>query len=227
MLIFQSEEFKELLLKNLVYILAACLVLGGGLGFILTKQYLNTNCNLSLPTKTAEEPVKNIKIDLSGAVKKPGVYEVQSNSRVGDVIILGGGFTSDASSEWVSKNINLSKTLVDSAKIYIPFEWEIFENFTYELIPLIGDKVLQSSSSSTTQATNSANTSGTTTNNDSVITVNVNTASLSDLDALSGIGPAYAQKIIDNRPYSNFDEFKTNSKIPQTTADNLKDKISF
>jgi competence protein ComEA len=217
--IFDEDAFKEFLFKHLLYVLLTPLIIGGLAGFLVSKQYVSSNCALALsaePTEAGETVVKNIKIDLSGAVNKPGVYEVPGSSRVGDLLALGGGFTNETSAEWVSKNLNLSKILTDSAKIYIPFEWEVASDFKYELVSLINTAVLESTSDSVDTTTQASSDS-----------INVNTASLSELDTLPGIGATYAQKIIDNRSYSDFAEFKANSKIPQSTADNIKELISF
>ena len=56
--------------------------------------------------------------------------------------------------------------------------------------------------------------------------VNINSASLGELDTLYGIGPVYAQKIIDHRPYSIGEELVTKQVLSQTTFDKVKDKIS-
>lgn len=54
-----------------------------------------------------EEPMKDeekfIKVDVKGAVKKTGVYELKSGSNISDAIKLAGGITSKGS----TKNINL------------------------------------------------------------------------------------------------------------------------
>lgn len=52
--------------------------------------------------------------------------------------------------------------------------------------------------------------------------VDINSASLSDLDKLSGIGPSYAQKIIDSRPFASVDELIKVSGIGEKTLEKIK-----
>ncbi|TSC95989.1 MAG: competence protein ComEA [Candidatus Berkelbacteria bacterium Licking1014_2] len=60
--------------------------------------------------------------------------------------------------------------------------------------------------------------------------INLNTASLSQLDSLPGIGPVYAQRIIDYRQanggFKSIDEIKNVKGIGDKTFEKLKDKIT-
>ena len=188
-------------------------------------------------------------VDLSGSIEDPGVYELPKGSRIADLIVLGGGISNDASRQWVGSNLNLSAVLEDSQKVYIPFEWEtqyiesqpiVIEQSGSLSTTVNGDKSTNANASANT-STNTSVTSdianllkgnqvsdgATSTSPESSTQVNVNKSDATTLETLSGIGPAYAQRIIDNRPYNALGEFKDKSGVPESTIEKIEPYISF
>lgn len=56
--------------------------------------------------------------------------------------------------------------------------------------------------------------------------VNINSATLTDLDKLPGVGQVTAQKIVDQRPYSTTEELKTKKVVSESVFDKIKDRVS-
>lgn len=60
--------------------------------------------------------------------------------------------------------------------------------------------------------------------------ININTASLGELDQLPGIGPTIAQRIIDfrefNGPYTSIDQLAEVTGISETMVDELRDLVT-
>ncbi|MEK7182954.1 MAG: helix-hairpin-helix domain-containing protein, partial [Patescibacteria group bacterium] len=126
-------------------------------------------------------------VEIAGAVEKPGVYKFQAESRVDDLLINAGGLSADADREWVDKALNRAAKLVDGQKIYIPEKGSTGVQGSVGTIPRQneGGSVLSGG------------------------LVNINSASQAELEALPGIGPVTAQKIIEGRPYSGLEELLT------------------
>jgi competence protein ComEA len=56
--------------------------------------------------------------------------------------------------------------------------------------------------------------------------VDINSASKKDLAALPGVGPDYAQTIIDARPFSSKEDLMKKKVIPQATYDQIQDRVT-
>jgi competence protein ComEA len=98
------------------------------------------------------------------------------------------------------------------------------------ILAVVGASGWQSSAGSKTGASSSAKTSGAAKTASSAAAapadaIDINHASKDDLKTLSGIGDAYANAIIKNRPYKNKTQLRSRNVIPDATYNKIKDKI--
>lgn len=209
------EGFLDFLKRNLAGSLGVVFLIGCVLTYIALGQESSNNCGIQVSGDGSTDS-QEIVVDLSGAVTNPGLYKIESDLRVGEIIERAGGFSEGASVLWITKNLNLAQKITDTQKIYVPFEWETTEVARYDISTLS-----YSGSNGTSATTSSSDSSG------GGEKVSVNSAGVEDLDALPGIGPVYAQKIVSNRPYSDIEEFKTKSGLSESTIEKIEDLISF
>ncbi len=71
-----------------------------------------------IPEINQEEIISDIRVDIKGAIKYPGVYIVPSSALLQDVIIIAGGLLDTADSNM----INMVLPLYDNQMINIPFK---------------------------------------------------------------------------------------------------------
>lgn len=155
--------------------------------------------------QSATESGQKIYIDVSGAVVSPGLYELATDARIHDALVAAGGLSESADRAWVAKMVNLAAKVGDGSKLYIPFAGE------GQQANILG------SSNGLIQQANYGSVSGK--------QINLNTASISELDTLPGVGPATAQKIIDARPYTRIEELVEKKVVGQKTFDKLKELL--
>jgi len=187
------------------------------LGYGLIQSFSTPNQQEDLMFVSGEESAGSVKsaiaaveitVDVSGAVVSPGVYTLTDGARIKDAIEKAGGLSDSADSEFVEKSFNLAAKLIDGSKLYIPE---------------IGESIGSTTSNTSTGSVQSmAGASGISASG----LIDINAASESELDTLSGIGPVTAGKIIDNRPYGSLEELVSKKAVSSSVFEKIKDNIS-
>ncbi|MGT2948759.1 helix-hairpin-helix domain-containing protein [Streptococcus devriesei] len=165
-----------------------------------------TTLSVRSQNKKKSQASSTMMVDVKGAVKNQGVYSLPAGSRVNDLIEKAGGFSEKAD----RKSVNLAQKLQDEAVIYVA---SIGEN-----ISVVGNpqKEAANQGASSQSAAHDK--------------INLNTASLADLQTISGIGEKRAQDIIDYREtnggFQSIEDLKNISGIGDKTFEKLKDLVS-
>lgn len=181
----------------------------GGLGIILllaaivllTKN-LTPAAEVQFTSGATSSAQTKLKVDMEGAVLVPGVYELAADSRISDALASAGGLSAEADRDWVAKNLNLAAKVTDGGKIYIPEQGQFNS----------GEAVSGLSSNQFGVSTSK--------------TLNINSASQLELEALPGIGPVTAGKIINGRPYNTVEELKTKKVLGNSLFEKIKDSLT-
>jgi competence protein ComEA len=127
-----------------------------------------------------------VTVDVAGAVKRPGVYRLSSSERVEDALKRAGGATGRAD----LSQINRAAKLEDGRQI---------------LVPAKPSRAAPAAAAAPGGAAPAA----------PAQPVNLNTATLEQLDTLDGVGPATAQKILDYRTeHGGFGSVEELDQIP-------------
>lgn len=207
---FLSPESLSTLLSSKTTIL---LILIGiiliGFGVIYSKIGTNfTGTKVEILNDTIQtQDTNEITVEISGSVEKPGVYKLSNDSRIEDLIIISGGISVNADRPYIDKYLNRAAKLTDGQKLYIP-------NMNEQ-----------------TLGTSAKNSGGDQTISSSILSdsdglININTASLNQLDKLPGIGQVYGQSIIDHRPYSTTQELVSKGAVKQSVFEKIKNQVT-
>lgn len=152
-------------------------------------------------TEDLRKPPEEIYVHVDGEVKQPGLYKLASGSRVDEAIKLAGGLSDKAS----TRQLNFALLLKDGMKLYIPSKEE-------EVEPEAVNPMNAQAQETKTQGK-----------------VNINTANLSELQQIKGVGEKTAQAIIEERskrgPFKSTQDICRVSGIGTKKYEQLKDEI--
>jgi len=157
---------------------------------------------------------QTIFVDIAGAVNKPNVYETSAGARLKDIFILAGGLSEEADKSFFQRNFNLARIVNDQEKIYVPSVWEINSGLIVENPRTLDYLSPQAINQPTTNEQNISE------------KININQASVEELDTLPDVGQVTAQKIINNRPYQTLEELLTKKVVNKSLFEKIKDLIT-
>ena len=152
------------------------------------------------PKAQEPEPIL-LYVDVGGAVRAPGVYQLPEGSRVQDALEAAGGLMDDA----VLSSLNRASLVVDGQKVYVPRADDM------------------------QVASQPSEAGGGPSPSSSAALISINSATMTDLDALPGVGPATAQAIVDHRdengPFSKLEDLMLVEGIGEKKFAKLKDQV--
>jgi competence protein ComEA len=140
-------------------------------------------------------------VHVAGKVRRPGLVRAPTGSRIADVLTLAGGPLPGVD----LTTLNLARQVTDGEQI------------------LVGQPVPPGTSSTASGPTSNPSTAPT------ASPVNLNTATLDQLDALPGVGPVLAQRILDyrtqNGPFTTIDQLQEVPGVGPKKFDSLKPHV--
>lgn len=142
-----------------------------------------------------------ITVDVDGAVVRPGLITLPAGSRIGDAIAAAGGFAPAADAR-AAAAINLAATLADGDQITVP------------------DRDSVTMAGATTPSAVGGPTAG-----PSSGPIDLDRATVAELDTLPGIGPVTADKILaarDEAPFQRVDDLLTRKLVGPATFEKIK-----
>lgn len=149
---------------------------------------------------------KTVRVQVSGAVLEPGIYDVPANCRVEEAIAAAGGLTENADSE----RVNLVRKVRDGMQIRVPVQKAARTSRTQRK----NAQATAGLGESASEKYGSAKAGSGKKNNNQMPRVRINSASASELQQLPGIGPALAQRIVETRSRGRFTSTEDLLRVP-------------
>lgn len=226
------EDYKEYILFIVTIIIV--LLLSGTIFYYFSKQMKQLNKKIEerpvVEVQNKKDSNKEFIVDIKGEVKTPGVYIMEENSRVIDVVKKAGGFTSEASS-FVN---NLSMKIKDEMVIIIYSKKEISDYLKTkekeeQIIEKCTNDIIKNDTCIDTkekEETKTGTTKKQTTKKEEETNklVSINTATKEELMTISGIGESKAEAIIEYRKTKKFETIEEIKEVPGI-GDSLFEKI--
>ncbi len=195
--------------KNIVKGLLIILIL---MIALILRLHENSKADITIEDSSTPGGSTEICVDIGGAVVSPGVYTVDSGTRLFEVIDLAGGLLSNADTD----SINRAEYVEDGEKIYIPSRAAVN-----------ADGTEQASTEETPRTDTAQGETGAAAGSSGGL-VNINSASKEELMTLKGIGEAKADSIIEYRSKTRFrskEDIKDVDGIGDSIYNNIKDYI--
>ena len=219
---FRYRYRKQIILGIIIFI-----IVGGVIGFCIYKfkdNFKSKKEDIVVEKKLAkkkEEVIDKIQVDIKGQINYPGIYKVDSNLRVMDVIKLAGDLTENAD----TSVINLSKKVTDEMVIIIYSKDEVADfKKTKEIEKQVEERCVQKDENS---LVNDACINSSSVSNGKV---NINTASIDELKNLTGIGEKKAKDIISyrekNGSFNSIEDIMKVSGIGESSFAQIKEDIT-
>ena len=177
-----------------------------------------------IKTNIEQKNKEEFKVDIKGQINNPGIYTLEKDSRVIDVIEKAGGLTEIAD----TSVINLSKKITDEMVIIIYSHEEVLEfGKTKEKEEIVLSKCRENETYSIENNACISNDNNTSNSNGKI---SINKASKEELMTLPGIGESKANEIIKyrekNGDYKSIEEIKNVTGIGESLFDQIKENIT-
>jgi competence protein ComEA len=168
--------------------------------------------SVALPSErsasASHEPADEIVVEVTGAVRKPGLIRLPASSRVADAVAAAGGF-GPAVDTTAASALHLAKPVADGDQVHVPVRGE-----HPSTPPAAGSGPGTPGSPDVPGAATGP--------------IDLNAATEAELDSLPGVGPATVAKIVagrTERPFASVDELRDRKIVGPATLAKIRDLV--